>query len=153
MDFVTLRRDASRMAGNKNTLYKAIAGVIIIVVIIAVVFFYWQTHTNLVKITKFSERTTGSAGEYIPYTFSVIVKNQGINTVDDVTVLVRILGNTSELGRDSHLLLSLASGQETPETDYSMFIEMNATIGVTLTAVATLNMSGIILDQVSISLS
>ncbi len=104
---------------SKNRLYKAIAGVIIIVIIIVVVFYYWQTHTNLVKITEFKQTSGGSAGEFLPYIFKVKVANEGVNTVSELTVLVRVLANGSELGRDNHLLLSLSSGQETPETDYS----------------------------------
>lgn len=137
---------------SKNRVYKAIAGVIIIVIIIVVVFYYWQTHTNLVKITEFSKPITGSAGDYLTYTFKVKVVNEGVNTVTDLTVLVKVLGNGSELGRDNHLLLSLSSGQETPQTDYGMIINLNDTIGRALSAVATVTLNGVVLDQASMSL-
>lgn len=146
-----------KVTSSKNRLYRAIAGVIIIVIIVAVVFYYWQTHTNLVKITEFRKTNGGNTGDYTIYIFKVKVANEGVNTVTDLTVIVKVLGNGSELGRDTHLLLSLSSGQETPETDYTPGqldqpgIETNATIGVTLSAVATVALNGVILDQVTIS--
>ncbi len=80
------------------------------------------------------------------YDFDLKVANQGINDVSNLTLTVKVLGNGSELGRESHYPVNLRSGQEVDQS-FGISVDMNATIGQVISYVATVELNGNILDK------
>lgn len=79
------------------------------------------------------------------YLFTVKIANQGHNDVSGLTLVVKVLGNGSELGSTS-LLLSIPSGQERTE-NLGIDLNKNDTVENTFNYVATLELDGRVVDE------
>ena len=140
-----------RVAIDRKRLYVAIAGVVIIVIIVASFAYYWQSRTNALRIIDFSKRGPSQVPDMVIYSFVLRVANQGVNDVSDWTAVVKVLGNGSELARDSHAMRPLYSGQEVEDDEFGAILNTTDTADKILTFVATVEINGTILHQASIS--
>lgn len=85
------------------------------------------------------------------YSFKVKVANQGVNDVSGWTAMVRVLGNGSELARDSHAMRPLYAGQEVEDDEFGAILNTTDTADKILTFVATVEINGTILHQANLS--
>ena len=142
------------MAGKRRRLYAIVAVIVIIVVSTAFFIYYWQSHSNLVRIKDFFKSGGGQAGEYLILGFTVKMENQGVNDVTGLIMVVKVLGNGTELAQDGHPLRpnTLFRGEEREDEELGVIINMTETIDETLSAVAWIELNGAILDQANLSL-
>lgn len=137
------------MTINRKRLYVAIAGIIIIVIIVASFAYYWQSRTNVLRIIEFTKRGPSQVPDMVIYSFKVRVANQGVNDVSGWTAVVKVLGNGSELARDSHAMRPLYRGQEVRDENFGVILNTTDTIDRILSFVATVEINGTILHQAS----
>lgn len=130
---------------NRKRLYSAVAIILIAIVAVAFFVYYGQSTTNFVKITYFAKTGGGETADDMIYLFTVKIANQGHNDVSGLTLVVKVLGNGSELGSTS-LLLSIPSGQERTENP-GIDLNKNDTVGNTFTYVATFELDGRVVDE------
>lgn len=135
------------MTINRKRLYVAIASIVIVVVIVAFFVYYWQSRTNALRIIEFSKRGPSQVPDMVIYSFKVRVANQGVNDVRGWTAVVKVLGNGSELARDSHAMRPLYRGQEVWDENFGVILNTTDTIDRILSFVATVEINGTILHQ------
>jgi hypothetical protein len=136
---------------NRKRLYKAATIIVIVAVALAFIAYYWQSTTDLVRIAEFAKTDGGQTTEQVIYGFNVKIANQGHNDVSDLTLVVKVLGNGSELGRTTQLLNTLRSGQEITPVGVYIIVDTNGTVGSTLSCVATVELNGKVLDERTIA--
>lgn len=86
------------------------------------------------------------------FPFIVNITNQGHNDVSGLTLVVKVLGNESELGTPyTQLLDTLPSGQEVTPRDVVITVNTTETVGATLSYVATVELDGRVLDERTIA--
>lgn len=96
----------------KKKLYSLITSIVLVIVIVAFAAYYWESRTNIAKLTQFSKTVGGQMPEQVLYRFSLKVENQGINDISGLTLRVKVLGDGAELGSDYLPLQTLPHGQE-----------------------------------------
>lgn len=136
---------------SRKRLYRAVAIIVIAIVAVAFIVYYWQSTTNVVRITGFQESGGGQVPGEVLYGFTVKIANQGRNDVSGLTLVVKVLGNGSEIGRDSHPFITVRSGQEIEDDDFGIWLNSTDTVGKTLSYVATLELDGKVLDEARLS--
>ncbi|HUW48891.1 MAG TPA: hypothetical protein VMW36_09155, partial [Patescibacteria group bacterium] len=86
----------------KKKLYSLIAGIVLVIVIVAFAAYYWESRTNIARITQFSKTIGGTIPEQVLYKFSLKVENQGTNDINGLTLRVRILGDGIQIGGEGY---------------------------------------------------
>jgi hypothetical protein len=119
---------------NRKRLYSAVAIILIAIVAVAFFVYYWQSKTG-----------GGETADDMIYLFTVKIASQGHNDVSGLTLVVKVLGNGSELGSTS-LLLSIPSGQERTE-NAGIDLNKNDTVGNAFSYVATFELDGRVVDE------
>jgi hypothetical protein len=136
---------------NRKRLYKVAAIVVIVAVVLAFTAYYWQSTTDLVRITEFYETNEGQTTEQVIYGFTVKIANQGHNDVSNLILVVKVLGNGSELDRATRSLFILRSGQEVIPSAVYTAVNTTDTVGSTISYVATVESNGRVLDERTIA--
>ncbi len=130
---------------NRKRLYRAVAIIVIAIVAVAFIVYYWQSTTNIVRITYFAKTGGGETPDDMIYSFTVNITNQGHNDVSGLTLVVKVLDNGNELGNKT-VLLSIPSGQEWTEKPF-IDLNKNDTVGKTFSYLATLELDGKVVDE------
>jgi len=134
----------------KKKLYSLITGIVLIIVIVAFAAYYWESRTNIAKITQFSETIGGTIPEQVLYKFSLKVENQGTNDIDGLTLGVRILGDGIQIGGENSSLGSLLRGQEYT-TEVGVWVNITDIGSKTITFAATLELDNRAIDEVTLT--
>lgn len=135
----------------KKKLYSLIASIVLVIVIVAFVAYYWESRTNIAKITQFSKTGVGEMPEQVLYKFSVEVENQGTNDIKGLILGVRILGDGIQIGGEDYPLSSLLRGQKFTSDDLSVWVNSTDIANKTITFAATLELDNRTIDEVTIS--
>jgi hypothetical protein len=140
-----------RAKPGKKKLYSVITGIVLVIVIVAFAAYYWESRTNIAKITQFSKTGGGQASEQVLYRFSVKVENQGTNDINGLTLRVRILGDGTQIGDEDYLLESLLRGQEFTSDDLGVWVNITDIGSKTITFAATLELDNKTIDEVTLT--
>jgi hypothetical protein len=132
----------------KKKLYSLIAGIVLVIVIVAFVVYYWESRTNIAKITQFSKTSGGQTPDQVLYRFSVKVTNQGTNDINGLILGVRILGDGIQIGGEDYPLSSLPRGQEFTSDDLGVWVNTTDIGSKTITFAATLELDNKKIDEV-----
>lgn len=135
----------------KKKLYSLIASIVLVVVIVAFAAYYWESGTNIAKITQFSKTGGGQTPEQVLYRFSLKVENQGINDISGLTLRVKVLGDGAELGSDYLPLQTLPHGQEYTPGDLGVWVNITDIGSKTITFAATLELDNKTIDEVTLT--
>jgi hypothetical protein len=135
----------------KKKLYSLITGIVLVIVIVAFAAYYWESGTNIAKITQFSKTGGGQTPEQVLYRFSVKVENQGTNDINGLTLKVRILGDGIQIGGEDYPLQSLLRGQEFTSDDLGVWVNITDISSKTITFAATLELDKRTIDEVTLT--
>lgn len=138
-----------RAKPGKKKLYSLVTGIVLIIVIVAFVAYYWESRTNIAKLTRFSRTGGGQTPEQVLYRFSLKVENQGINDISGLTLRVKVLGDGTELGSDHLPLQTLPHGQEYTADDMGVWVNITEISSKTITFTATLELGNKTIDEVT----
>jgi len=142
---------SDKVTVSKKTLYRLIGIVAIVIVVVAPYFYYKQLTTNVVVITEFRKHpVTDVVGDTARWPFTVKVENRGSNDVSNLVLIVRILGNGSELGRDSGALSTMQVGQVRTFI-MSIYLDIDVIRGKILSSTATLELEGEVINTMKLS--
>ena len=133
----------------KKKLYSLVTGIVLIIVIVAFVAYYWESRTNIAKITRFSKTGGGQTPEQVLHRFSLKVENQGTNDISGLTLRVRVLGDGTELGSDYLPLQTLPHGQEYTADDMGVWVNITEISSKTIAFAATLELGNRTIDEVT----
>ena len=145
------RTSNGKVGLGKKKLYTLIASIVLVIVIVAFAAYYWESRTNIAKITQFSKTGGGTLPEQVLYRFSVEVENQGTNYINGLTLEVRILGDGTQIGGEDYDLGSLLRGQEFTSDDLGVWVNITDIGSKTITFAATLELDNRTIDEVTIS--
>ena len=135
----------------KKKLYTLIASIVLVSVIVAFAAYYWESGTNIAKITQFYKTGGGQAAEQVLYRFSVEVENQGTNDIHGLTLRVRILGDGTQIGGEDYDLGSLRRGQEFASDELGVWVNTTDIGSKTITFAATLELDSKTIDEVTLT--
>lgn len=138
-----------RAKPGRKWLYSLITGIVLVIVIVAFVAYYWESSTNIAKITRFSKTSGGETPEQVLYRFSLKVENQGMNDISGLTLRVKVLGDGAELGSEYLLLPTLPHGQEYTPGDMGVWVNITEISSKTITFAATLELGNRTIDEVT----
>lgn len=140
-----------RAKPRKRKLYILITGIVLVIVIGASAAYYWESRTNIAKITRFSKDNGGQTPEQVLYRFSFKVENQGINDISGLTLRVKVLGDGAELGSEHLLLQTLPSGQEKDPGFLGVWVNVTDIGSKAITFAATLELDNRTIDEVTLT--
>ena len=135
----------------KKKLYTLIASIVLVIVIVAFAAYYWESRTNIARITQFSKTGGGQASEQVLYRFSVEVENQGTNDINGLILRVRILGDGIQIGGEYTILQSLLRGQKFTSDDLGVWVNVTDIGSKTITFAATLELDNRTIDEVALT--
>ena len=135
----------------KKKLYSLIASIVLVIVIVAFAAYYWESGSNIARITQFSKTGVGQIPEQVLYVFSVKVENQGTNDINGLTLGVRILGDGIQIGGENYTDWSLPRGQEFTNPDWGVWVNITDIGSKTITFAATLELDSKTIDEVTLT--
>jgi hypothetical protein len=135
----------------KKKLYSLIASIVLVIVIVAFAAYYWESRTNIARITQFSKTSGGQAFGQVFYRFSVEVENQGTNDINGLTLRVKILGDGIEIGGEYTILQSLLRGQKFTSDDLGVWVNVTDIGSKTIEFAATLELDNRAIDEVTLT--
>ena len=135
----------------KKKLYTLITGIVLVIVIVAFAAYYWESRTNIARITQFSKTIGGTTLEQVLYKFSLKVENQGTNDINGLILRVRILGDGIQIGGEYTILQSLLRGQKFTSDDLGVWVNITDIGSKTITFAATLELDKRTIDEVTLS--
>ena len=135
----------------KKKLYSLITGIVLVIVIVAFAAYYWESRTNIARITQFSKTIGGTTLEQVLYKFSLKVENQGTNDINGLILRVRILGDGIQIGGEYTILQSLLRGQKFTSDDLGVWVNITDIGSKTITFAATLELDKRTIDEVTLS--
>jgi len=148
---VAKRTSNGKAKFGKKKLYSLIASIVLVIVIVAFAAYYWESRTNIAKITQFSKTGGGQASEQVLYRFSVKVENQGTNDIIGLILRVRILGDSIQIGGEDYVLGSLLRGQEFTSDDLGLWVNITDIGSKTITFAAALELGNRTIDEVTLT--
>jgi hypothetical protein len=131
----------------KKTLFLMVAIIIIVVAVVAFFALFRQSSTNKVRITNIAVQPAEITGYNVRWPITVTIENQGSNDVSGVTLVVKMLGDGSELGRDTAQLSTLIVGDQRTMNMSILTDTRGAGPLETRAYVATILLDNIILDE------
>lgn len=143
-----------RAKPGKKKLYILITGIVLVIVIVAIAAYYWESKTNIAKITWFSYSIGGTLTEPVEqvlYKFYFKVENQGTNDISGLTLRVKVLGDGAELGSEHLLLQTLPHGQEKDPGFLGVWVNVTDIGSKTITFAATLELDNRTIDDVTLT--
>jgi len=135
----------------KKKLYSLIASIVLVIVIVAFAAYYWESRTNIARITQFIKTGGGQTSEQVLYRFSGEVENQGTNDINGLTLRVRILGDGIQIGGEYTILQSLLRGQKFTSDDLGVWVNITDIGSKTITFAATLELDNKTIDEVTLT--
>ena len=135
----------------KKKLYSLITSIVLVIVIVAFAAYYWESGSNIAKITQFIKTGGGQTSEQVLYRFSVEVENQGTNDINGLTLRVRILGDGIQISGEDYPLQSLLRGQEFTSDDLGVWVNITDIGSKTITFAATLELDKRTIDEVTLT--
>ena len=143
-----MEKPEERVTISKKTLYGIIVGIIII---FAGILIYLNTSrpsspTYNVKIISFAKEEGYLVGETMVFPFTIEVENLGSSDVSGLDVVVKVLGDRTELDSDTTHLSTLRVGHSL-RISATCYVNENNLLGKDISYVATVYLGNAVLDE------